>query len=401
MDIGKLKRLKERTTGKLVVSPRAVVRWEDRRILISSGGVREAVATSDARLLQVLHAFAAPREPREVEDELKHLGGGFLFSSISALWHIDALVVADEEGENGLSAASSIEEGEAAGQVVLAEVSNRSALEHAQAIAVLNKEIACDLAGFGAYAHDAAREREGGRASFTTRLGDVHRTLERVALELREMRAPYLDTQLSRLRLSGASKNLRLHLGSGASRLEGWVNVDVPPAELSMNLGWALPFADDSAECVYLSHVLEHFYKKEALDLLTEAHRVLAPSGVVRVVVPDAERLMRAYVERDEEFFETRGKLWTHANESCATPLELVLDYAGAGIKPGNFWGHKHAYDFETLRHTLRQAGFAKVERSTYMQSSHPALPGIDAAGRVAGFKHRDSYFSLFVEATK
>jgi hypothetical protein len=34
------------------------------------------------------------------------------------------------------------------------------------------------------------------------------------------------------------------------------------------------------------------------------------------------------------------------------------------------------------------------------MKSAHPLLL-VDDAGRTTGFKYRDSYFSLFVEATK
>ncbi|MDT7602218.1 MAG: hypothetical protein QOF61_215, partial [Acidobacteriota bacterium] len=52
------------------------------------------------------------------------------------------------------------------------------------------------------------------------------------------------------------------------------------------------------------------------------------------------------------------------------------------------------------LTHTLRAAGFTRIERSDYMRSSHAALR-IDTAARTGGFKHGDDYFSMFVEATK
>ena len=178
------------------------------------------------------------------------------------------------------------------------------------------------------------------------------------------------------------------------------MNIDVPPADLSMHLGWALPFADGSVEFIYLSHVVEHLYADEALELLCDARRVLSPTGVVRVVVPDVEKCLRAYAAGDAEFFVTRRKLWPRTSRKCATTLKLILKNAGAGVKPDSFWGHKGGYDFETLTHLLAEAGFARVERSDYMKSAHAALQ-IDTAARTGGFKHRDEYFSLFVEAMK
>jgi hypothetical protein len=236
--------------------------------------------------------------------------------------------------------------------------------------------------------------------SLTARLGDVERTLSGVASELEQQREPFLASQLSSLGLSSASRGLRLNVGSGAARLDGWVNIDLAPAELSMHLAWGLPFTDASVEYLYVSHVLEHMYKEEARALLAESRRVLAPAGVLRVVVPDLEKCLRAYAEGDAEFFETRRRLWPRSSRLCTTPLEFILKNAGTGIKPGRFWGHKHGYDFQTLAHDLRQAGFTRVERSEYMKSPHPPLL-IDDTGKTTDLKFRDSHFSTFVEATK
>ncbi|HEY0080441.1 MAG TPA: methyltransferase domain-containing protein [Pyrinomonadaceae bacterium] len=400
MDISKLNRLKTGRTGRLVVSASTRVRWDDGKLLISSSGSKDALSTTDARLLQVLHAFAAPRLPREVEDELRQFGQGFLFTSIVALWQIDALVADDEEESDAMQDADEHAPGDAfTADDALAERSNTTAQSYAQSIARLVRTIACDLAGFGADAHrfDPAHGR---RLSLVARLGDVERTLSGVASELEERRAPHLASQLSKLQLSGASRGLRLNLGSGDARLEGWVNIDLAPAELSMHLGWGLPFADASVEYLYISHVLEHMYKEEARDLLAESRRVLAPAGVVRVVVPDLEKCLRAYAAGDADFFETRRKFWPRSSRLSTTPLEFILKNAGAGIKPGRFWGHKHGYDFQTLAHDLRRAGFTRVERSEYMKSPHAPLL-IDDAAKTTDLKFRDSHFSLFVEASK
>jgi SAM-dependent methyltransferase len=61
------------------------------------------------------------------------------------------------------------------------------------------------------------------------------------------------------------------------------------------DLSRGLPFADSSFDVVYHSHVLEHIDREAAPAFLGECFRVLKPGGVVRIVVPDLELLLKAY----------------------------------------------------------------------------------------------------------
>ncbi len=88
------------------------------------------------------------------------------------------------------------------------------------------------------------------------------------------------------------SGGLRLNLGCGHHRLEGWVNVDHSPA-LSPDqvadlesLPW--PWPDNSADEVLMSHVLEHLGPTPAafLGIMTELWRVCRPGARVTVIVP-------------------------------------------------------------------------------------------------------------------
>ena len=62
------------------------------------------------------------------------------------------------------------------------------------------------------------------------------------------------------------------------------------------NLAKGLPFASNSADVVYHSHLLEHLDKDMARLFLLEVKRVLKPDGVQRIVVPDFECACRAYI---------------------------------------------------------------------------------------------------------
>ena len=214
----------------------------------------------------------------------------------------------------------------------------------------------------------------------------------------RHQRAEYVAAQLQRLRLKG-KRGLKVNIGAGRFPLKGWLNVDLPPAQLGLNLRWGLPFADGSVKYVFMSHVLEHFYyPKEALGILREIRRVLEPSGRLRVVVPDIEKWLVAYATGDRGFFAARKKVWPRS--SRGTRLEQLLLYTGSGRggSPGFFFGHKGGYDYETLQRLLRRAGFTDITRSDFMASSFAPLR-VDDHSAVADASFESGRYSLFVEA--
>lgn len=91
-----------------------------------------------------------------------------------------------------------------------------------------------------------------------------------------------------------------LNLGCGGHFHSDWTNVDIVPQDprvIQHDLQTRLPFEDNSFSAAYHSHVLEHIPKKQASAFLSECHRVLAPGGVLRVVVPDLETIARLYLK--------------------------------------------------------------------------------------------------------
>ncbi len=85
---------------------------------------------------------------------------------------------------------------------------------------------------------------------------------------------------------------MRLNLGCGHDRREGWVNVDKiegcrPDNIVDLEVvPW--PWPDSCAEELLLSHILEHIGQTAAVFIafMRELWRVSAPSALIRVVVP-------------------------------------------------------------------------------------------------------------------
>jgi predicted SAM-dependent methyltransferase len=90
-----------------------------------------------------------------------------------------------------------------------------------------------------------------------------------------------------------------LNFGCGSVFHREWVNLDaVPAAEdvIAHDVRSPFPFPDASFDAVYGSHVLEHLEPSAGARLLLECRRVLRPSGVIRVAVPDLEVIVRLYL---------------------------------------------------------------------------------------------------------
>lgn len=96
-----------------------------------------------------------------------------------------------------------------------------------------------------------------------------------------------------------------LNLGCGQKYHKDWTNIDFSSNKhgvIGHNLIMGIPFDDATFEVVYHSHVLEHFSRDKGLFFLHECFRVLKPNGVIRVVIPDLEQIVRMYLQKlDEE----------------------------------------------------------------------------------------------------
>jgi predicted SAM-dependent methyltransferase len=169
--------------------------------------------------------------------------------------------------------------------------------------------------------------------------------------------------QRRRARVLAKRSPLRLDLGSGASPIPSWINVDLVghKPDLAWDLSMPLPLADGSVEAIFSEHLLEHLPLATALDLIRECYRLLAPGGTLRVGVPDAGAYLRAYDGDDQSFIET-------ARPGRPTRLLAVREVFQEH-------GHRSAYDFQTLALFFETSGFRGVERRASGESRIQPCP--------------------------
>jgi hypothetical protein len=279
-----------------------------------------------------------------------------------------------------------------------AELEHRESNEAMAALQQSIYDLTSDLRGLGPAGHEALRTQ--GEISLKHRIEGLIAAVASLRGDLATLATPFIRHQIDQLRI-GDAKDLQLHIGSGGFNLPGWINIDNYPAPLTMSLDWGLPFPASSARFVFLSHVLEHlFYPRQSQRLLHDIHRVMQPGGVVRIVVPDIEQWINAYVTNDKAFFDAQ-EVRTSDRTLEPTRLETLLPYSGAVSDPSQLYSsHKFGYDFETLQRCLTAAAFVNIRRCNYQESPFESLRVDDASGN-AGEQYGDRYRSLFVEAQK
>lgn len=124
-----------------------------------------------------------------------------------------------------------------------------------------------------------------------------------------------------------------LNLGCGTRFHPEWTNLDFTssdPSVISYNLRAGVPFPENTFDVVYHSHVLEHFSRSDAVDLLRDCRRVLKKGGIIRIVVPDLESLARTYLYALERAIE-RDPQWEQNYEYLMLELfdQAVRDRPG------------------------------------------------------------------------
>lgn len=124
-----------------------------------------------------------------------------------------------------------------------------------------------------------------------------------------------------------------LNLGCGSQFHPDWTNIDITsssPYIQAHDLRQGIPYSDDTFEVVYHSHLLEHFPKHGALGFMRECYRVLTPGGIIRVVVPDLERMVQMYLQALDKSLQGENE-WHHHYEWMMLELydQAVREHPG------------------------------------------------------------------------
>ena len=84
--------------------------------------------------------------------------------------------------------------------------------------------------------------------------------------------------------------SLKLNLGAGDTKFEGYISVDKYDKEADVQADITeLPYKDNSVESIIAYQVIEHIPYNKTEKMFTEMYRVLEPGGIALIECPDIE----------------------------------------------------------------------------------------------------------------
>ena len=201
------------------------------------------------------------------------------------------------------------------------------------------------------------------------------RALALAGLELRRSSLPMRDLSLSsKAALSDRFKNY--HLGCGPLIADDFLNIDGNIDSFSKKIGVpvyiqgskstyvlahdlrnGIPAANATLQTIYHSHFLEHLTNQEGKAFFVDCYRCLAQGGTMRFAVPDFELWCTNYVSSKKEFFDWYRNICLES--WLETHQENAMVFSGMLYN----WGHKMAYDFQSLSARLSEIGFVDITR--------------------------------------
>lgn len=152
--------------------------------------------------------------------------------------------------------------------------------------------------------------------------------------------------------------HLLLNIGCAKLPKAGWINIDINPCKgvYYADVSRSIPLRDDTVRHIHCEHLLEHLDYEAVKKFLKECLRILEKGRLLRLIVPDAEKYLRAYCQNDNEFFEKLKDLGEGG------PFRTRIEIINQVFRMGG--AHKFAWDLETLSMVLKDVGFTRVEKS-------------------------------------
>ena len=160
-----------------------------------------------------------------------------------------------------------------------------------------------------------------------------------------------------------SSNRLLIYLGAGADRIQHFTHLDhnikketkggksVQSAEILHDLRDPLPFKAETVDVFYSIHTMEHLKYSELMSCLVDCFLSLTSGGVIRIVVPDFDCMIKDYLESKEVDIDK----WNFNKEfPIRNPSELFTYRV-------MYQDHYYLHNAQTLSMFLNEAGFTDI----------------------------------------
>ncbi|MFC1510080.1 methyltransferase domain-containing protein [Candidatus Omnitrophota bacterium] len=141
------------------------------------------------------------------------------------------------------------------------------------------------------------------------------------------------------------SDMVKLHLGCGTNKLEGWVNIDSVAAcqpDIVADITAELPYEEASVDEILAEDLLEHFDKYMRFVVFYQWVRVLKVGGTITIQVPNFKKILLKYFKFGFDNF-----------------VDFIFgeNLWGSKVYLGHYGNHKWGYSLKSLTAFVKHFG--------------------------------------------
>jgi predicted SAM-dependent methyltransferase len=190
--------------------------------------------------------------------------------------------------------------------------------------------------------------------SARNRIHLILNSINRIVL-LHLLFGPILNLFFRKKLLKKSSEELYLRVGE-SRKFDGWISsnksiftfnyLDLTKKSMPPNI----------IQGIYADNVIEHLNQEDTIKFLKNSLDLLVPGGKIRLATPDAETIIKAYLENDlEKLRQAQSVFAEHALEVSSHLDLLHVTFAEFGHEKGKI------YDFSEISLLLKDIGFCNV----------------------------------------
>ena len=159
-----------------------------------------------------------------------------------------------------------------------------------------------------------------------------------------------------------------LYLGCGNHRLQKFTHVEISlaknksgPPDIIADISQHIDLPKEHVDLIFSRGTMEHLKYAELINCFIENFRLLKKGGVVRMVVPSFDLMIKRYLNKQTPHETAYREMATFDNEYERMPIENYSDYFVAQVL---YHDHYYLHNFETLRGALSKCGFINIRKA-------------------------------------
>lgn len=174
-----------------------------------------------------------------------------------------------------------------------------------------------------------------------------------------------------------------VHIGCGRKNSPEFINIDARPFAhvhiVTDDITSLTDFSNATVDLVYMCHILEHIKRNDLKDVLLEMKRVLKDGGILRLSVPDFDKLIDVYNDSGKDI--------------------NAISHQLMGGQDDEYNIHYSVFDYQYLSGLLKEFGFHDVVSWDPDNCQYHNFK--DRASRKINVNGKEHMISLNLEAVK